>query len=289
VPSGRYSTPRLSPDGKRLVLSVTQGGGGDDIVVYDFQRQTTTRLTFTHNNRNPVWTPDGKHVVFATESSRSLAIRWARADGAGEPRTLVEDKNEVLPYSFSPDGHLAYTWLTLDGGYDIWTLSLDMRDPDNPKAGAPQPFLRTRFDEMAPMFSPDGRWIAYLSHEPNASGIYVRAFPPRAGADSPKWQISPDGAFPVWSRTGRQLFYLDNDQVMAVDYSEGGDSFVAGKPRPWSKRKLPERYGACCSQWYMDPSADGNRFLIFPLRVAARPAEAFVLLNFFGELRRRLP
>ncbi len=288
VPAGRYSAPRVSADGRRVAFLSKQGGGGDDIEVYDLESQAITRLTFTHNVRNPVWTPDGKHIVFTAESARSLAIRWIRADGAAEPRTLIEDKNELLPYSFSPDGTLAFTWITLNGGYDIWTLPLDMSAPDNPKAGAPQPFLQTRFNEMTPAFSPDGRWIAYRSEEPDASGVYVRPFRPRAEADSAKWQISTGGAFPAWSRTGSELFFLNDGQVMAADINAAGDSFTVSRPRPWSSRKLPERRGACCVQSYMDLAPGGDRFVttvLEPGNSPSWPSEAVVLLNFFDELR----
>ena len=290
---GEYSAPRISPDGGRLALAAAQSGGGSDIEVYDFQRQTTMRLTFTHNNTRPVWTPDGKHIVFTTESARSIALRWMRADGTGGSTTLMEDKNEIDPWSFSPDGRLAFAWLAADSSYHLWTLPLDLHDPDQPKASQPQPFLRSSFQEMQPAFSPDGRWIAYVSAQPGASGIYVSGFSPAGGGDPPKWQISPGGSSPVWSRNGHELFYQGDGKMMVVSYTEGKDSFTADKPRPWSSRPAPAIRNDCCDTWYVDLSPDAQRFIVFPMpelaRGPGRSVHAEVLLNFLDYLRQRVP
>jgi Tol biopolymer transport system component len=289
--AGRYSQPRISPDGTRLAMTVAQDGG-TDIGIYDFPRQTMTRLTFTQNNSHPVWAPDGKHLVFLTEASRSLSIRWMRADGAGEARTLFEDKNELIPWSFSPDGHLAFTWLATDAAYHLWTLPLDLRDPDNPKAGPPAAFVNTRFTVSHPAFSPDGRWVAYRSGE-TPEGIYVRRFPPRAQDDNSKWQVSAGGATPAWSRTGKELFYEKNGRFMVVSYDAGPDSFSVDKEREWSNEPLPMMVRLGGDAWPSDVAPDGKRFLVLPMpekdREAARSVHAFVLLNFFDELRRRVP
>jgi serine/threonine-protein kinase len=288
---GRFSAPRISPDGMRLAMTVAHEGG-TDIEVYDFRRQTMTRITFTQNNSHPVWAPDGKHLVFITESSRSLAIRWVRADGAGEARTLFEDKNELIPWSFSPDGHLAFTWLVTDAAYHLWTLRLDLHDPDNPRAGPPAAFVHTRFSISDAAFSPDGRWIAYRSGEPPA-GIYVRRFPPAAGDNSAKWQVSVGGTDPAWSRTSRELFYEKDGRFMVVNYSAGQDSFSVEKERAWSYEPLPMMVRAGSDTWRNDVAPDGKRFLVLPMpeqnREAASTIHAFVLLNFFDELRRRVP
>ena len=293
VDSERYSEPRISPDGARVALTVSQGRGAGDIEVYDFQRQTMTRLTFTQNNSHPIWAPDGKHLAFLTEFSRSLAIRWVRSDGAGETRTLFEDRNELDPWSFSPDGRLAFSWLAKDAAYHLWTLPVDLHDPDNPKAGPPEAFVTgNRFTATAPAFSPDGRWIAYRSGE-SPAGIYVRRFPPATGEDSAKWQVSAGGSFPAWSRSGRELLYEKDGRFMVVDYTAGQDSFSASKERAWSNQQLPPLIRSGADGWRSDVSPDGKRFIIFPMperdRQAASSVHAFVLVNFFDELRRRVP
>ena len=138
---GAYYTPRLSPDGKRLAVSVNTNAIG----VYDSQRDTMTPLTFKPQfTLFPVWTPDGKHIVFAATAGASSTLQWIRSDGAGEPQQLLESKTDLRPYSFSPDGkRLAFAESRAETGYDLWTLPLDLSDPEHPKAGKPELFLRT--------------------------------------------------------------------------------------------------------------------------------------------------
>jgi Tol biopolymer transport system component/predicted Ser/Thr protein kinase len=290
---GQYYTPRFSPDGKRLALAVGPVSGGD-IQVYDWQRDTMTRLTFTQANLFPVWTPDGKHIAFGVRSPRANSMRWIRADGAGEAQTLLESKGELRLHSFSPDGkRLAFAEMGVDTGFDLWTLPLDMSDPEHPKPGKPELFLRTPFDEYDPAFSPDGRWIAYGSNESGRYEVYVRPFPGGAPSGSGKWQISTGGGLhPIWSRDGRELFYkaLD-DHIMVAAYTASADSFAANKPRPWSNTQILQPSGF--QVWNLDLAPDGKRFAVFPRPEATGEQKGSVhvtvLLNFFDELRRRVP
>jgi hypothetical protein len=283
---GNYNAPRLSPDGQRLALAVT-AGKVQDAYVYDLQRDIISRLTFT-GGTTPIWAPDGKHLVVSEGSS----VWWVRADGAGEPQRLMEDTTQsiVYGYSFSPDGlRLAYMSINSETSFDIWVLPLDVSDPDHPKPGKPEPFLRTKSSELEPVFSPDGRWIAYRSNESGVFELYVR--PSQNSAGGGKWQISNGGRVqhPLWPREGRQLFYqtLDN-QIMVADYTVQGDSFVAGKPRLWS----PAQILAPSGLYNMDVTADGKRMVVFPrpdVKEDTGSVHVTFLLNFFDELRRRAP
>jgi Tol biopolymer transport system component len=291
IDPGSYSAPRVSPDGRRLALTVNRPEGRD-IVVYDLRLQTMNRLTFEGDNNRPVWSPDGKHIAFTTAGSQSISIRWVRADGAGGIRTLFEDKNEMDSWSFAPDGRLAFAWIGADSSYHLWTLPLDLRDPDNPTPGKPEPYLITPSTDMSPSFSPDGRWIAYSSGESGPVETFVRPFPPHGAANSAKWQISTDGGhYPIWSRTGSQLFFQTRaNQIMVVDYAVNGDSFVAAKPRPWASKPLPPIMNVCCDSWNMDLAPDGKQWVMLPVPQGGTPApRVTVLLNFFDELRRRVP
>ena len=117
-------------------------------------------------------------------------IYWMRSDGA-EPTCASVPANSSRPWSFSPDGRrLAYYQRSPEARFEIWTLPLDLTDPDHPKPGNPEPFVRPRADEIQPRFSPDGRWIAYRSNESGSNEIYVRPFP---NANAGKWQISSAG------------------------------------------------------------------------------------------------
>lgn len=279
---GAYTLPRLSPDGRNLAY-----GDSSDVYIRDLERGTTSRLTFTGTRDMPAWAPDGKHIVFRSTGNR-FSLWWIRSDGTGDPQLLLESPNTVAPWTFSPDGRrLAYNETSPDAGYDIWTLPLDLSDPDHPKPSKPEPFLRTPADERSPKFSPDGRWIAYTSNESGDYEIYVRPFPAGTGG---KWQISSNGGlYALWSKKGRELFYETLDsRVMAVDYKVDGTSFVPGKPRLWSDRQV---FYAGTSNWDLAP--DGKHFAVFALPEAAPGTKGSVhvtmLENFFDELKRRIP
>ena len=283
---GAHATPRFSPDGRRLALA-TSTSSGIDIYIYELERRTMTRLTFGGHSRLPVWAPDGKHIAFQSSAS-GFGISWVRSDGSGEPQQLLASQYYIGPWSFSPDGRrLAYWETNPETGSDLWTVTLETSDPDHPKAGKPEPFLRTPSDELVPMFSPDGRWIAYRSNESGTSEIYLRPFP---GGRGGKWQVSTGGGlFGVWSNNGRELFYeTADDHIMVVDYLVNGDSFTLGKPRPWSVEQI-----FCEGGSNLALAPDGKRFAVFPMPEGAGPGKGSVhvtfLLNFRDELRRQIP
>lgn len=286
----RYFSPRISPDGGKLAIAVAPLATGSDIEVYDFLRDTITRLTFTGNNSKPIWAPDGKHIAYVSTSSRALAIRWARADGAGETRTLLGSRNELQPGNFSPGGRrLVFSEVAPDANYHVWTLPLDLNDPDDPKPGTPELFGETGSAGFYPAFSPDGRWIAYTDLA--RWEIVVRPFPPPTGGQSPKWEISRGGGrYPIWSRSSRELFYLTpDDQIMVVAYTTENGSFDKGKPRPWCSKPTPELLRPDDNTWAFDLAPDGKRFVMLPMGARETSAHITVLLNFFDELRRRVP
>ena len=277
-----YGNPRVSPDGTKLTY--VRGG---DMYLYDLLRDTTSRLTFTGKVNVAAWAPDSKHIVFESVTN-GFVFSWMRIDGAGDPQELLKTADNSAPWGFSPDGRrLAYLERRAEAGFDIWTLPLDMSDPDHPKPGKPEPFLRTPADESFPRFSPDGRWIVYRSNEGGNGEIYVRPFP---NANGGKWQISVGGGlYAYWSNNGREILYetLDN-RIMIVDYKVEGGAFAAGKPRLWSDRQL---FFSGTSN--LDLAPDGKHFAVFSLPEAAPGAKGSVhvtmLLNFFDELKRRIP
>jgi Tol biopolymer transport system component len=278
-----YFTPSFSPDGKRLAFSV------GDLSVYDWQRDTMSRLTFTPGVNNfPVWTPDGRGIVYRSFSGQSVGnLYWVRSDGAAAAVRLTESNASQVPYSFSPDGkRLAFCEQGGTTQFDIWTLPIDWSDPEYPKAGQPEVFLRTPAVEFAPAFSPDGRWLAYVSNEGPNPEVYVRPFP--ADPAGGKWQISSGGGqWPIWSRNGRELFYQGPNGIMVVSYTAKNATFAPDKPRLWSDHRIVVTTG---TKNY-DLAPDGKRFAVLEPPEAEQEPETHVnlLLNFFDEVRRRAP
>ena len=190
-----------------------------------------TRLTFGGGYGFPVWTTDGRYVVF--RGARGML--WTRADGTGQPQVLTQNSNPQNPQSFTPDGkQLAFVEIAPATGADIWTLPVEST-ASGLRAGKPEVFLQTRFHERGPTFSPDGRWLAYFSNESGEYRVYVESFPHKGG----KREVSPDGnSSPAWSRNGKDLFFVQlraPRRLMAVSYKSRGDSFATDKPRVWSE------------------------------------------------------
>jgi serine/threonine-protein kinase len=291
---GAYASPALSPDGKRLALQI-RDGKRTDIWVYEWERDTLTRLTFgSESNASPVWTPDGQRITYTSLEKRGVSsLYWKRADGAGDALRLTETKNSKDPGSWRPDGKiLAFTQLNPDSSYDILTLPIEGNEKSGWKAGAPKPFLNSPFNEQHAAFSPDGRWLAYSSNESGIPEVYVRPFPGPGG----KWLISAGGGlFPKWSRNGRELFYRTMDsKIMMAAYTTTGDSFHADKPQLWSPGQFTGR--GPVSNFDMHP--DGKRSVVLKDSAVLKDSVAgeakavnkvSFILNFFDELRRKVP
>jgi serine/threonine-protein kinase len=285
APPGLYFTPRFSPDGKRLAFS-SGNGAAADLWLKDLDRDTTTRLTFQPGeNRWPVWTPDGRYIVFRSLKSGTRGLYWIRSDGSGEAIRLTDGQLGEYPYSFSPDGkRLAFTQHGNGGGPDIFTASIE-GDAGHPRLGKPELFLGTPFTEVFPAFSPDGRWLAYTSNESGTHEVYVRPFPHAEGG---RWQISAGGGtYPLWSHDGNELVFQTDDQhVMVVSYTAKGDSFTAGKPRLWSEARLANLN---VPNYDLAPDGKGIAAVLAHDDSSKPLTHLTFLLNFSDEIQRRVP
>jgi serine/threonine-protein kinase len=221
---GVFGTPRLSPDGDRLALSVLRDGNWD-LWVYDLERGVATRITFGSGyDADPVWSPDGRWLAFASDRENSMSVFRKRADGSGEAERLIDPEVLASPFpnSWSPDGRWLAVSPTGPGGNDLWVIPADGQ-------GEGEALMATPYSEVFAAFSPDGRWFAYESNESGRREVYVGSYPAGGG----KWQISVEGGSQaVWARDGRRVYYRTDEGVMVVDADGTGESFRAGKPRP---------------------------------------------------------
>jgi Tol biopolymer transport system component len=276
APANSYLNPRVSPDGRRVAVGIASQES--QVWQYDLSRETLTRFTFGGTvNGYPSWTPDGKRIAFISNKEGPLNIFWQLADGSGGLERLTTSDDVQTPNSWSPDGKLlAFNEITPTTGIDVWVLQLSDR-----KA---QPILQTPFNESVPAFSPDGRWLAYISDESGRYEVYVQPYPGPGG----KWQISTEGGTePVWNTNGRELFYRSGDKMMAVDITTQ-PGFAAGKPRMLFEGQYQPTPVTFPNY---DVAPDGQRFLMLkPVDQAqAAPTQINVVLNWFEELKRRVP
>jgi serine/threonine-protein kinase len=303
----RFNGPALSPDGKRLAITIG-AMGRSDLWVYDLEREIPTKLpTGGHVLLGAVWAPDGKHLIYGTEPSSNNGVMWIRADGGGEPQQLTRDDihGGQVAGSVSPDGR----FVLINGpGRGAQILTIDTTDPDHPKAGALEPLLITSTIGSGAI-SPDGRWLAYTSRASGTPQVFVRPFANGKIAGNGVWQISAaGGAYAVWSPAvaARQLLYATAEgRIMVVDYTVEGDTFHGLKSRVWTDKQigtvpgnattsiLDLRQGANGINRLFDLTPDGRRIIAW--QPQEEPSEAKVdlhvtmLQNWFDELRRRLP
>jgi Tol biopolymer transport system component len=211
LPQGEYTSPRFSPDGGRLALSRFEGIRGT-IVVYDRARNIVTTLTPGPDSHFiEIWSPDGRRLAFSRFGDAMPTLSVRNADGSGEVEPLtVPSLDAQFANSWSPDGKtVLYTVAyTADRAAKRKMLSTDLWlvSPGDPRSA--HPWFESGFRETAGTFSPDGRWIAYVSDESGTKEVYLRPFP------GPGAAVKVSNGFaiePLWSRNGRELYYRTGD------------------------------------------------------------------------------
>ena len=272
-----YEDLHLSPDGRRVALTIEEAGPYSPANVWlaDTGRGTLTRITFEGYSRDPVWTPDGSAVAFGSKRGASeFGIYRQRVDGQAQAELLWASPTPIWPdpQSWSPDGRtLVFSTKAKDTAEDIWTLSLE-------GDRAAKPWLQTAGNEWAGRLSPDGRWMAYNSDESGQPEVYVQPFPGRGG----KWLVSQGGGGfnAIWSRDGRRLYFRRGDQVLEADV-DTASGFTLGTPRVL----FSGRYLATGRDF--DVSPDGTRFVMMRNDDPRSTATLHVVLNWWHALEAR--
>ena len=288
LPPASYLYPRLSPDGKYLAVEIE--GPNHDLYLYDFARGVLSKLTNDGLSHDPVWTPDGKRLAFRSWQAGGMTLWWMPADRSAPAVRLHPDGSNESPASISPDGKfLSFDQMDPQTGTDALALPL--------AGGPPISIARGRLNQGAAKFSPDGRWIAYVSNESGNEEVYVQPFP----GPGPKLQISKDGGFdPVWRRSGGELYYRSDDKMMAVsiDTSSGVRASApkvlwAAPAASWSGAgRYSEGSGSSCGMpgataSNYDVTADGQRFLMVRDDDAAiAEKKIVVVVNWAEEVKR---
>jgi Tol biopolymer transport system component len=273
-----FATPRLSPDGRRIAVTLSEQTGSD-IWIYDLGTQVLSRLTSGGKSADPEWAPDSKRVLFMAEDSLGRSsIRWQPFDGGAAAETLVDMTKvgkkgmAIRAGVLSPDGQtLVFEIARVDGGpSDIWSM---------PLAGdrQPRPYIAGPASEIGPRFSPDGHWVAYWSDETGRSEVYVRSFPD----PSSRVQVSSEGGSqPVWSRDGKRLFYQNAGGMFVAEIAPGVTLGVVGRHRLFEKAIT----GSFWSASY-DVARDGQ---LLALRPNADALKLIVVMNWRAELAARM-
>jgi serine/threonine-protein kinase len=287
VTPARWLNPRFAPDRRQLAFDVFDGAQ-HDVWTYDWGRDLMSRLTFDPAaDGAPVWTPDARRIVFnSTRHGQRANLYWQRVDATGEIQRLTDADRRHVAGSWDPSGRiLAFTeYDPQTAAPTVMLLRLEGDETSGWRPAQPTGFIKGADD---PMFSPDGRWMAYVATEPGRQKreVYVQPFPGPGG----RWQISTDGGDnPAWSRTRRELLYATADhRIAAISYAVNGDSFHAEK-----LRLLPNsRFSPLVVARSFDLHPDGDRIALVkaPEAFVAKRDHIVLIFNFLDELRRIAP
>ena len=284
APPHPYMYPRLSPDGRRIVVFAADDQL--DLWGWDLTRVTLTRLTFEPGlDLVPLWTPDGRRLVFASDrGGGQFNLFIQAADGTGSATRLAQSASQQNATGMSADGtQVVFDELTTTRQRDLRLLTLT----PTPHV---QPLLETPFDERGGIVSPGGSWLAYESNSSGRNEVYVRPFPNVNGG---QWQVSNGGGIQaLWSHTGRELFYVAPDgALLSVPVHPRGTSWASGmatrvvEGHYYTGRNVfnPRQY---------DVSTDDKRFLMIKENGAGpnvAPASLIVVQHWADELKRLVP
>jgi serine/threonine protein kinase/Tol biopolymer transport system component len=274
--AGLYFTLALSPDERRAAVDrADPQTGTNDIWLFDLSRGVPSRFTTDPSgDSNPLWSPDGSRIVFASGRDGALNLYQKSASGAASEELLLASSEPKVPNDWSSDGQfILYQTFNTKTRFDLWVL---------PMSGDRQalPFLQTEFNEQQAQFGPDGKWVAYTSDESGTPEVYVRTYPASGG----RWRVSTAGGHqPRWRGDGRELFYIASDRkLMAVDVKLGA-TFEAGTPRALFETRV---LTFTDFRNHYTVAADGQRFLVNSMSEEEGVTPITVVVNWTADLER---
>jgi Tol biopolymer transport system component len=288
APPRPYYVPRLSPDGQHVAVSTDEVR---QVWSYDIARGALSPVTADGRSGYGIFAPDGKRVVFrSTAAGAEENLYWNSADGSGTVERLTTSARNQTPGSWSPDGTMvAFVEEGDPQGsfffqFDIWVLSIGDRKT--------RAVIHTAANEISPEFSPDGRWLAYVSNESGRHEVYVQPYP---GPGERHLISTKGGEQPAWSRNGREMFYVQGGlltpggvpTLMSVKVATA-PAFLAGTPEAvFESADLSTAWGRS-----YDVAPDGKRFLLTLKKEAPTnpaPAQMILVQHWFEELKRLVP
>ena len=274
APPRLYVHPRLSPDGRRIAVAITEPK--NDIWTVEISTGRLGRVTKQGNNAYPIWSRDGTRIAYVSirPDHPPSNLFWTSADGTGAEERLVTSTYFQVTETWAPDGKRL---LYVEGrpssstGVDIMTLPLD-----GPRQ--PQTFLATEFNEVTPQISPSGRFVAHGSDETGIYEVFVHSFPdPRV-----KRQVSTGGGTQgAWRGDERELYYRLGNAMMVADVTTDPELRI-GKPRVLFRGDFASIQGK-----NYDVTPDGQRFLMVQAEQPEAPKEVTIVLNWMNDLRLR--
>ncbi len=291
-----YYQPRLSPDGLEIAVHTVQSRSA--IWIHDIRRGVRRRVPFEGFANSPLWTPDGKRLVFRGAREGNPNLYWIPRDVAAKAERLTTNALAQFPASWTPDGRVLL-FLQCTSQCDIWALSVDGQDRKV------WPVIQTPAHETYPQLSPDGEWLAYVSNQSGHNEVWVQPFP---GPGEPSQVSTEGGTTPRWSADGRSLYYLarptDSPQPMSLPlpYSTGNTYLVVDiSTRPAFRASAPRvvfqdpemKYTGFPALTGYDVAPDG-RFLMVEVKrgpgvIPPPPSDVRLIVNWSEELRAHVP